>query len=278
MPNRIIKESICTSKNIDQLTEFQEVFFYRLMVNCDDFGRFDARPKLLSSRLFPLRDVSTETVTETLAALQEADLIVVYEVNDHPYLQMKTWDKHQQARATKSKYPSFAECVLQSSDINCNQLQSDEISGTQPNEDDGKCPRNRIRNRNTISDNRNRYPREDDDAMIADEDANRIQTEQDKVLDAAEGAGFTKSDAVRAKLLNLYADHGLQKVLDGIDSCVVHGAANIAYLSAVLKGEPKKKPMTRAVSAQAYEQRNYDGEQEEAMKRMVSQMEAAHAG
>ena len=75
MPNRIIKESICTSENIDRLTEFQEVFFYRLMVNCDDFGRFDARPKLLSSRLFPLRDVSTETVMETLDALREADLV-----------------------------------------------------------------------------------------------------------------------------------------------------------------------------------------------------------
>ena len=147
MPNRIIKESICTSENIDQLTEFQEVFFYRLMVNCDDFGRFDARPKLLSSRLFPLRNISTEIIVETLAALQDADLIIVYTVDDHPYLQMKTWGKHQQGRATKSKYPSFGEGVLQSIDINCNQLQSDDFNGDQEQANDSKCPRIRIRNR-----------------------------------------------------------------------------------------------------------------------------------
>ena len=33
MPNRIIKESICTSDNIEALTDFQETFFYRLIKN-----------------------------------------------------------------------------------------------------------------------------------------------------------------------------------------------------------------------------------------------------
>ena len=271
MPNRFIKESICSSENIDQLTEFQEVFFYRLIVNCDDFGRFDARPKLLSSRLFPLRDVSTETVVETLAALQNADLIIVYEVNDHPYLQMKTWGKHQQGRATKSKYPSFGESILQSDDINCNQLQSDDNNAEQAQSDDIKNPRIRIRNRNTISDNRNRESREDDDdQMILPEEAKKIQTEHDRVLDAAEDAGFKMSNDVRATLIALYADHGLQKVLDGLKSCVEHGAPNLAYLKAVLKGEPRKeKPSGKIVNAQKYDQRDYSSEQEEAMRRML---------
>ena len=43
MPNRIIKESICTSENIDQLSPFCETVFYRLIVNVDDYGRIDAR-------------------------------------------------------------------------------------------------------------------------------------------------------------------------------------------------------------------------------------------
>lgn len=42
MPNRIIKESICVSESIDSLSWFDEVFFYRLIVNCDDYGRLDA--------------------------------------------------------------------------------------------------------------------------------------------------------------------------------------------------------------------------------------------
>ena len=55
MPNRIIKESVCTSDSVDGLSWFEEVFFYRLIVNCDDYGRFDARPAVLKSRLFPLK-------------------------------------------------------------------------------------------------------------------------------------------------------------------------------------------------------------------------------
>ena len=47
MPNRIIKESICTSDTIDQLSPEEEIFFYRLIVNCDDYGRMDARPQIL---------------------------------------------------------------------------------------------------------------------------------------------------------------------------------------------------------------------------------------
>ena len=37
MPNRIIRESICTSDSVDKLSWFEEVLFYRLIVNCDDF-------------------------------------------------------------------------------------------------------------------------------------------------------------------------------------------------------------------------------------------------
>ena len=276
MPNRFIKESICTSENIDQLTEFQEVFFYRLIVNCDDFGRFDARLKLLSSKLFPLRDVSTEKVAETLEALQDADLIVVYEVNGHPYLQMKTWDKHQQGRASKSKYPSFAESVLQTDDINCNQLLSDDINGNQQETDDNKNHRIRIRIRNTLSDNRIRYPDADDaddNQMITDESAAQIQGDHDRVLDAAEDAGLKMSNNVRAALIALYAEHGLEKVLEGLRSCSDHGAPNLAYLRAVLRGDGKKPEQKgKTVAAQQYEQNDYTGVQEEAYNRMIAEI------
>ena len=50
MPNRIIKESICTSETLDKLNWFEEVFWYRLIVTCDDFGRMDARIPILKSR------------------------------------------------------------------------------------------------------------------------------------------------------------------------------------------------------------------------------------
>ena len=127
MPNRILKESICASENIDQLTAFQETFFYRLMVNCDDYGRMDARTKILAARLFPLRELRTSQVDDALKALTSAELILIYEVDGKPFLQMKTWDKHQQVRAKKSKYPSPDDGI-------CNQMISS----------DNKCLRNPI--------------------------------------------------------------------------------------------------------------------------------------
>ena len=55
MPNRIIKESICTSDSIDALSLEAERLFYRLIVNCDDYGTFDARTAIIKSKCFPLR-------------------------------------------------------------------------------------------------------------------------------------------------------------------------------------------------------------------------------
>ena len=133
MPNRILKESICTSENIDGLSAFQETVFYRLIVNCDDYGRMDARPKLMASKLFPLKDIRAAQMEDALRALTSAELVTLYEVDGKPFLQMNTWDRHQQVRAKKSKYPSPESGKLTSANI-CNQMISD----------DSKCPRNPI--------------------------------------------------------------------------------------------------------------------------------------
>ena len=114
--------------------------------------------------------------------------------------------------------------------------------------------------RNEIKRNENEF--------IDDGFAREILDEQDRVLNAAETAGFPRTDAIRAKLIDLYSLHGLQKMLDGINACVDYGVTTIAYLTAVLKGEPKKKP-GKTVTAQKYEQRDYNDEQEAAFRRML---------
>lgn len=100
-------------------------------------------------------------------------------------------------------------------------------------------------------------PNPNPNPIINAEEAADIAADHDRILNAAETAGFARNDATRAKLIDLYATHGLQKVLDGIGSCVDHGVSNIAYLTAVLKGEPKRQKPT--VNAQNYEQRDYSG-------------------
>lgn len=134
MPNRILKESICTSDNIDQLSAFQETVFYRLLVNCDDYGRMDARPKILASKLFPLKDIRAAQIEDALRALSSAELVILYTVDGKPFLQMRTWDRHQAIRAKKSRYPSPDDADLQADESRCEQMISDE----------SKCLRNPI--------------------------------------------------------------------------------------------------------------------------------------
>ena len=107
MPNRIIKESVCTSDTLDELSWFEEVVFYRLLVNCDDYGRMDGRAAIVKSRLFPLKSNVTErSITEALNKLSTVGLVTMYEYDGRPYLQLVTWERHQSIRAKKSKDPS----------------------------------------------------------------------------------------------------------------------------------------------------------------------------
>lgn len=108
MPNRILKESIVTSDTINELSPEEEVFFYRLLVVCDDYGRMDARPSILRAKCYPLRidSVKEEDIKTWLNKLVKVGLIKLYIGSDgKQYLQVVTWDKHQQVRAKKSKYP-----------------------------------------------------------------------------------------------------------------------------------------------------------------------------
>jgi hypothetical protein len=121
LPNRIIKESICTSEEIDSLNHEQESFFYRLIVNCDDFGLLDARPMVLKAKCYPLKSFDIKRIQVNVSALVAAKLIRLYEVDGKPYLSVCSWSKHQQTRALRPKYP----LPKTGSDINCNQLISD---------------------------------------------------------------------------------------------------------------------------------------------------------
>ena len=124
MPNRIIKESICTSESVDGLTWFEEAFFYRLIVNCDDYGRMDARPAILKSRLFPLKSLTDKQIGDALNKLSSAGIVTTYMVEAKPYLQIVAWNCHQQVRNKKSKFPSPLSIDGDSMTLasNCNQL------------------------------------------------------------------------------------------------------------------------------------------------------------
>lgn len=131
MPNRIIKESICTSDSLASLSWFEQVLFLRLIVSVDDFGRYDARPSILKGRLFALDDVTTKAIQNSLHKLSTQGMINLYEVGGKPFLELTAWLKHNRPRAAESKFPGPDEV--------CEQLRANENNCLQPQTVENGC-------------------------------------------------------------------------------------------------------------------------------------------
>ena len=242
MPNRIIKETICTSDTIDSLTDFEEVVFYRLIVNCDDFGRFDARAKVLSSKLFPLKSISPAKIQDAINALCAAGLISLYIVDDRPYLQVTTWDKHQSKRAKRSKYPSPDES-------NCKQMISDDVQvnadamqmiSDDENADASKCMHmisnaskcsrireSRIENRESYSD---ACTREDTTDGDGEDERPRTDTVEAYALNNLSTLGYRAMQELADFINDLSGDI----VRHAIDNALDKGVRNWSYVRAIL--------------------------------------------
>lgn len=106
MPNRIIREGIITSEAVNSLNWEAEIFYRRLLSVVDDFGRFDARPSVLRSALYPLKldSMREDSVQRCLKSCEVARLVVLYSVNGKEYLEVTNF--RQQVRSKKSKYPA----------------------------------------------------------------------------------------------------------------------------------------------------------------------------
>lgn len=103
MPNRLLRDGICSSDSLNAITPEEEVFFYRLLVVCDDFGHADARSAILKAHCFPLKDNATTTKIEHwLDGLARAGLVRRYRVAGKPYLAIAKWE---QRIRTNPKHP-----------------------------------------------------------------------------------------------------------------------------------------------------------------------------
>lgn len=108
MPNRIIRDSCKTSPTLDQLSDAGERMFWRLVTVADDFGRFEADPRILLATCFPLRVgiLKISQVSKWYAELEACCLVTTYVVNGKHYGFFNTWERYQRTRARESKYPA----------------------------------------------------------------------------------------------------------------------------------------------------------------------------
>lgn len=122
VPNRFIKESCRSSKNLDRLSDFEERLFWRLVTTADDYGRFLADAELVRSACFPYKSISIPNMEKALLGLQSHNLIFTYQVGDRKYGEFVTWTKHQgKPRSSKSKYPARLDTFLLADASNCMQ-------------------------------------------------------------------------------------------------------------------------------------------------------------
>jgi hypothetical protein len=99
MPNRLLRDGICTSDSLNALSSDAEVMFYRLLVVADDYGFMDARPAILKAQCFPLRELATPPKIESwLRGLADAGLIMRYQVDGKPFLAIAKWEQRVRSR------------------------------------------------------------------------------------------------------------------------------------------------------------------------------------
>lgn len=107
MPNRIIKESLCSSEKISALTDFEFRLWIGLITQADDTGRGDARPAIIKGHVFPLRDrITVKDISGALHGLAAKGCISLYEIDGRSYFWFPSWAKHQRIRDAKPKFPA----------------------------------------------------------------------------------------------------------------------------------------------------------------------------
>lgn len=127
MPNRIIKESIRTSKSVNALSDFDFRMWTYLITYVDDYGRGPADAELLKGLCFPRRKGVTEAqIARAISDLAMSGMVILYEVDGEPFLAFPNWEKHQQVRTKQSKYPAPDDGIV-TSDNKCNQMISNDI-------------------------------------------------------------------------------------------------------------------------------------------------------
>lgn len=121
MPNRILRPWI-DSEAVNSLSEGAEVFFIRLIMCADDYGRFYGTPLLLKSYLYPMKDKRVADISRLIAECVRAGLIADYEVSGKRYIQIVKFRQQVRRRESKFPPPPFSEDTQEESASNDTQM------------------------------------------------------------------------------------------------------------------------------------------------------------
>lgn len=104
---RTLKPEIFCDEAVGRLGAWERLLFIGLITMADDEGRLRCLSSAIAGHVFPYDDVSPAKMRGWLNAIQAAGLVTLYACNDHGYVQIKGWGKHQRVnRPTPSELPA----------------------------------------------------------------------------------------------------------------------------------------------------------------------------
>mgnify|MGYP000981133513 CR=1 FL=1 len=104
MPNRILRDWT-DSEDIQKLSEGAEIFYTRLIMKADDYGRYSGNAVMIKNTLFPLKDeITIGSIKNWVKECQDAGILLAYVVDNRPYLQIEKF--RQRLRTYNTKYPA----------------------------------------------------------------------------------------------------------------------------------------------------------------------------
>lgn len=237
MANRVIKDSIKRSPQIDSLTWFEEVVFLHMIVTADDHGCLDGRAVVLKNELFPTKEnVTKRAIEEAVAKLVSVGLLCEYTVSGMPYLFFPTWEKHQRIRNQRRKYPAPPGNVV-FENLSATRGELPQVAA-----DCGLNPIQSESNPNPIQSE----TREDDDVKA--------------VFRAWEKAAAKLVSPMQGdELLALLDEYGKDALLNAIKAAAEHNAVHLAYVKAVLTGKGNKpKTAAKKHDADVYDKYSFE--------------------
>src|SRR6185503_8560945 len=94
----------------------------RLMTIADDHGRFEADPRILHAKTFPLRigKIRANVFWSWFQELVKVQLVTLYVVNSRTYGLFNTWNKHNRLRAAYSRFPDPPDNICQQMSADAN--------------------------------------------------------------------------------------------------------------------------------------------------------------
>lgn len=110
MANRVVRGEFNASESMAARSLMAELVFVKLLLVVDDYGRCDARPRLLLSQLWPMREeVSTSDLAIWVDELASGDdpPLVIYEVEGRKFIELVNYETHRgkSKRAQVSRFP-----------------------------------------------------------------------------------------------------------------------------------------------------------------------------